>query len=308
MLSQTRAHNEIAIITRTRNRPKLLERAVDALLKLEFSADRLCWIVVNDGGDPLLVANQAQRLERSGWSTKLVHHAVAKGRPAAANAGLALVDAPFAILHDDDDWLAPNGLTALYEALQLSTESVAAVGNYIERIETSDSSRETGNRVVRPPSPITLLDVSARNRFPPICMLFRADAALKAGGFSENHLVLEDWMFHFQLLLVGPFVRVELPVGCYTLRPSATGDIANAVVSERIEHEECEARIRDEIIRQSISNGTVSIGTLMLAGQIANGIEKLEGRFVRIRALFERFLLGRHLWAALRRMANRPGP
>jgi glycosyltransferase involved in cell wall biosynthesis len=77
----------VAIITRTKNRPILLPRAIESVLSQSFKD----WIhvIVNDGGDPAeLEAVIEPHLPAYKGRLSIMHHAVSLGMEAASNAGI----------------------------------------------------------------------------------------------------------------------------------------------------------------------------------------------------------------------------
>ena len=90
------------VVTRTKNRPVLLRRAIESVLG-QTHAD---WIhaIVNDGGDPapvdLLAAEYAARYR---GRLKVIHHAKSMVMQNASNAALRATESEFATVHDDDN-------------------------------------------------------------------------------------------------------------------------------------------------------------------------------------------------------------
>jgi hypothetical protein len=115
---------------------------------------------------------------------------------------------------DADDWLAPDALARLVEALDAAPNVVAVGGAY--------AFADTG--VVRvPPSGDILHRLLVRNLFANGGhLLLRSAAVHAAGGFIPGIAYGEDWEFWIRIALQGPFaaVRGRAPVLFVRQHPS----------------------------------------------------------------------------------------
>src|SRR5690606_34179934 len=98
----------VAIITRTKNRPLLLQRAAESVASQTYP--NYVWTIVNDGGDEALVRKvvEASRVDRR--KIILVSNRDSLGMEAASNAGIANCRSDFIVIHDDDDSWEPTFL------------------------------------------------------------------------------------------------------------------------------------------------------------------------------------------------------
>lgn len=291
----------ISVVTRTRDRPVLLARAARGLLAQTAPPERLEWVLVNDGGAREAPETQASKLEAAGWRVKRLHHDTPVGRAAAANVGVRACRGEYVLLHDDDDWMEPSGLADLAAGLDAAPEAAAAIGNYIL---VTEGMRRGRMRTIReqgvyPPYPLTILQLAGRNRFPPIAAMYRRDAFEAVGGYPEDHDVLEDWVFHLRLAMSRDLTRVRSTVGRYSIRPDATGVLANSVVAEARRHEFADAKLRDEALRASIARGLVDEGMIFAAGTLYLNQERNESRFNVLRRAVDAVPGGRWLRARL---------
>src|SRR5579872_6127308 len=93
---------KVAVLTRTKNRPLLLRRALDSVLAQTFTE----WqhVIVNDGGDRGEVDALVEHVgKRYGDRVKVVHHERSQGMGAAGNAALRASTSEYVVFHDDDD-------------------------------------------------------------------------------------------------------------------------------------------------------------------------------------------------------------
>ena len=98
----------VAVITRTRNRPLLLRRALDSVRQQTFK--NFEWVVVNDGGEPDAVDAIAAEAEALGVHVRVIHLPASIGMEAASNEGIHAVDSQYVVIHDDDDSWEPSFL------------------------------------------------------------------------------------------------------------------------------------------------------------------------------------------------------
>ncbi|MEO1040301.1 MAG: glycosyltransferase family A protein [Pseudomonadota bacterium] len=292
----------ITVVTRTRNRAELLARAVDAMAAQTLDAARLGWVAVNDGGDPAPVEAQGARLKEAGWRVEIIHHDEAVGRSRAANIGVRRAPDGLVLLHDDDDWLAPDALSAFDASLAQMPDAVCAVGNYITVTETLNAGRWVTRKEAGqyPPYPLGVLDIAARNRFPPIAMVYRKTAFDTVGGYPEDLSVLEDWVFNLKLVALGHMRRVRQTTSYYSLRPGAEADAANSVIADNRLHEDEELRIRNDAIRKSIAAGSMDMGAVLAHGAVLRGQERIEARFALVRRAVDLIPGGKWLRKRLR--------
>lgn len=98
----------ISILIRTYNRPELLVRCLESVLKQQ-DAHRIELVIVNDGGESVEELVEPFRVHFYGC--KLINTPVNRGRAASANTALINASGQFVNLLDDDDTLEPNHLS-----------------------------------------------------------------------------------------------------------------------------------------------------------------------------------------------------
>ena len=101
----------VAVLVRTKDRPRFLRRALANIAEQTFTDYTVC--VINDGGDEsatraiLQASPLAHLLEGDAPRLKLLTTG-GGNMEAASNAGLAATDSEFVAIHDDDDLWAPE--------------------------------------------------------------------------------------------------------------------------------------------------------------------------------------------------------
>lgn len=214
-----RAGSKVSIITRTKDRPILLVRALYSVLAQTYEDWEL--IVVNDGGDrsevEALVGRFASALD---GRLHLIHHENSKGMEAASNAGLKLAQGDFVVIHDDDDAWYPDFLMESVNYLNdPSNKNYAAVVTnctvVFEKIEGNSVIETRRFEWERWKDYIEYKDLLSSNFFPPICLLIRKSVVDFLSGFNENMPVLGDWDFNLRLIQVGDIGTINKPLSYY---------------------------------------------------------------------------------------------
>jgi glycosyltransferase involved in cell wall biosynthesis len=265
----------VTIVTRTKNRPVFLARALDDIFGQTFQDFEL--VIVNDAGDPSDVdrlTSQRPEIERERITT--LHHSESVGMEGASNAGVKAGTGEFVVIHDDDDFWAPDFLarTVAYlddpahadeTGVMVRTEIVIEelVGDRIEPVR-----REIFWAGMRQ---ITLSDMLKINRAVPISFLYRRSVHEAVGFYNEDLPVVGDWEFHLRVLShsrVG-FLDGE-PLAFWSQRPESEGDDGNSIFAKAAEHAHYDALVRDEHLRDDVARnglGTVLYLTRVLAEQ-----------------------------------------
>ncbi len=100
----------VGIVTRTKNRPVLLKRAIESVLFQTYPTWTM--VIVNDGGDPApidaLVDHYAARAD---GRIRVIHNPRSLGMEGASAVGLAALESELLTVHDDDDSWSPEFLT-----------------------------------------------------------------------------------------------------------------------------------------------------------------------------------------------------
>lgn len=249
----SRSGTRVAIITRTKDRPRLLRRALESILAQSFSGWSL--VIVNDGGarsevDELLV----EYADRLAGRADVIHNVEGRGMEAASNQGIRASTGEFIAIHDDDDEWAPEFLAETVAHLDAHPEDGGVtVQTEIVFERLTDEGREVQDRVPLEPQmqAVTLVDLLHYNRFVPISFLFRRSAYDALGGFDESLPVVGDWEFHLRFVVahrIG-FVKGQ-PLAFWNQRREATGAEANSMIAGLADHHAFSLQVRDRLLRE----------------------------------------------------------
>lgn len=263
----------VAIITRTKNRPLLLKRALESVLNQSY--ENWLMVIVNDGGDPATVEQLLAHYEcRARGRVKIVHNERSLGMEAASNIGIRAISGnlTFLVIHDDDDSWAPEFLTIAVgelehaRALHPRIQGVITMANVvIERIK--------GNAVlverVEEYTPwlnsglISLNAMLSDNQFAPIQFLYLANAIEHTGFYREDLPVLGDWEFNIRFLMHYDIMIVPQVLAFYHHREQDQNSVyGNSIIAGRDRHEFFRQLLKNEWLRNDMNGGVASLGTL----------------------------------------------
>lgn len=250
----------VAILVRTKDRPRFLRRALANIAEQTFTDYTVC--VINDGGDEsatraiLQASPLAHLLE--GDAPRLTLLTTGGGNmEAASNAGLAATDSEFVAIHDDDDLWAPEFLERTVGALRASDALICST-RVVERYERETPEGEFEvyeERIFHDGLPGFGLQFLYRtNRAVPIGILYRRRLHELVGFYDESLPVVGDWEFNLRAAAVTEVLLVDEPLAYWSLRPQADGAEANSV-QRQAEHARFDASVRARAIRDDLQSG-----------------------------------------------------
>ncbi|MET4540474.1 glycosyltransferase involved in cell wall biosynthesis [Arthrobacter bambusae] len=272
----------VTIVTRTKNRPIFLARALDDVFAQTFQDFEL--VIVNDGGNPADVDHlTSQRTDGERERITTLHHAESVGMEAASNAGIKAGSGEFIVIHDDDDFWAPNFLERTVAYLDDSghgAESGVMVRTEIVIEELLEDRIEPIRREIfwADMQQITLADMLKINRAVPISFLYRRSLHDAVGYYNEDLPVVGDWEFHLRTLShsrVG-FIDGE-PLAFWSQRPESEGHEGNSIFAKAAEHARYDALVRDEHLRDGVAQGGLG-GMLYLTRVLAEQEELIRAQ------------------------------
>lgn len=260
----------IGIITRTKDRPALLKRALESVVHQSF--DDWIMVVVNDGGDPAAVDALVDIFSpRARGNIRVIHNPVSLGMEAASNRGIASIHTEYLAIHDDDDSWAPDFLAIAIAELELVKERFPQVAAVIT-MANSIYERMDGNTVrtesVEPYKPwikqgfLSFDSMLIENQFAPIQMLFSYDAASKIGFFREDLPVLGDWDFNVRLMANHDIYVIPQVLAFYHHRVADQGIYGNSIHAGRAKHAQYSQLLRNEWLRADLAAGEIGIGAM----------------------------------------------
>lgn len=266
----------VAIITRTKNRPVLLRRAIESVINQTYHDWFL--VIVNDGGDKepvdALVKEYSEPLK---GKHKTVHNKHSLGMEAASNKGVHAQDSTYVVIHDDDDAWHPTFLQRSVDYLENNTTYpnlggvVCTIEKVIERIEgdvVTELYRENCTDWIKA---LTLWNLCHQNCFPPISFLYKREVYDVIGGaYNEKLPVLGDWEFNLRFLEHFDIGHIPDVLAYYYHREANTnGQYANTVVDGVDKHTFYKDLLCNQLLREDLKQGKLGKGYLMnIAGNL----------------------------------------
>ena len=267
----------VAIITRTRNRNHLLQRAIKSVLQ-QTMGEWHHWIV-NDGGDaePIQSLLDENADVYSGRCSLLdLKHA---GMQAAANAAIAESDSEFVVIHDDDDawhpefleattaFLRTHGTGSKYQGVISRTERV------LEEQQADGSFRELERVPYVPLKTISLDRVGYENPFPPIAFVYRRSVLKQLKGYDIEWDLVADLDFNFRFLKMHDIGVVDRVLAYYHWREQSDNrDSMNSVTLQKSRHEQLLNRLKNHYLRDasSTADSTMALAYLVSSYAVEN--------------------------------------
>ena len=267
---------KVAIVTRTKNRPVLLRRALDSILAQTYR-DYVV-VVVNDAGDREPVDECVAAVAgRADGRIHIVHNDKSDGREAAMNTGLHNADSEYLVIHDDDDTWAPEFLATTVAHLDDTADGGVAVRTAVvyETVEGEKVSTLRQEALASDMTDVTLFEMIRRNYVPPISLLYRRSVHDEVGDYDVDLPVLADWDFNLRMLQrfeVG-FIDGE-PLAFWHHREDATGDLGNSVIAAAQDHTSFDRTIRNRYLRDQLRDNN-TLGSLLYLTELLDRNDKL---------------------------------
>ena len=258
----------IAIITRTKNRPIMLKRALySSILKQTYT--NFQWIIVNDGGEKKPIDNIIKEAKQMKIDVKVINNSQSLGMEAASNVGVKNSKSKYILIHDDDDTLEPDFVGKTIDFLENNSQyhgvvtHTTQVKEKIKKEKIKFISKKSYNYHL---SGIYLIDVLAYNPFVPISFVFKRNVFKKIGYFNETLPVIGDWDFHIRFLKEYDIGIITEPLANYHLRDTIKNKkniYGNTIISSNDLHAKYDTLLRNKYIREDLKKGELGIGILM---------------------------------------------
>ncbi|MCC2113568.1 MAG: glycosyltransferase [Hyphomicrobiales bacterium] len=270
----------VAIVTRTKDRPQLLERAIESVL----GQTHRNWVqvIVNDGGAAEPIDDLIGRtIDRYGDRILVIHNGRSLGMEAASNLGLRSTDSRLCVIHDDDDSWHPQFLEKTIAALaEEPSENCRGIVAWSERVveDLADGAivekrRASFNSWLHD---ISLWRMLHENCFPPISFLFERGVFDEIGYFDESLEVLGDWEFNLRFLQRFDIAVLHEHLAYYHHRTNAvSGALSNSVIGGDRLHKAQRTKLVNRLLRRDLEEGRIGLGTMI---SLANDLEILKMR------------------------------
>ena len=266
-----RQDGNVAVITRTNNRCKLLRRAIFSVA--EQTHEYYFHYIADDSADKQPVVDLIKSLPEA-IRVKVVLLPSAPqslGATRLANWAMSHVSTDFAIFLDDDDTWHADLLMRLLKVYR--TSSLPNLGGVVcqtMRVYESLSGEDFDTVRFECFNPelaqILITDLCQRNLFTVNAFLFRRDIWQELGGYDSELTVMQDWEFNIRFCS-----RYEIDVcpealSNWHIRENSESD---QTISAGGLHPKFRAYIRNKKLREDLAAGRIGIGQLMAEVMLA---------------------------------------
>jgi GT2 family glycosyltransferase len=272
----------VGIITRTKDRPVLLTRAIESVVNQSYNDWRM--VIVNDGGDPADVDRLVKHYASlSRGRISVIHNPESLGMEAASNKGVDTVQTQYLAIHDDDDTWAPEFLTVAVAELEEIRKALPTVAGVVtlanavfERIEGNvvhtdwtEPYRTSDKRGI-----VSLDGILTENQFAPIQFLFRYDAAREVGFFRPELPVLGDWDFNVRFMCRYDIFIIPQFLAFYHHRVADQTVYGNTIIADRSRHDLYATVLKNEWLRRDIHAHGTGVGAHVTVRQAIHDLQQ----------------------------------
>jgi len=284
-----KARTKLVVVTRTKNRPLLLERALQSIDKQTY--EDYHHVVLNDGGDKKVVEDLIKKHPNK--RRTVIHNSESVGLTKALNQAIRHTDSEYVFILDDDDTWASERLEVTIKHLDEtgSKGAVCVMDRVIEEIDGDKIRLISTDRWREDIHHISLYEQCLDNHMTNGCFAYRREVYEELNGYDEKLEVAEDWDFGLRFLLKYDvdFIRTKDALHFYHHRPKQGGDSGNSVFAGVEAHNDALNKIMNKYLRDDLDKGRFGLGYIINSlkyeqknnaahrGQIDKDIVRIEG-------------------------------
>ena len=285
---QTNPVATVDIITRTKDRPLLLERTLRSVVRQDFQDWNLMLI---NSGDP----EPVDRLLES-FGEKLdgrVTRIEAQGETSLGrllNLGAKTATGKYIVVLDDDDTWETRFLSRCVHAIEHPFhEAVKGIVTKTwviqETIEDGEIIEERAYGLDDDMRNLSIFRMAGMNRYSPNSFMYRRDVYEGIGYFDEDLPVLEDWEFNLRFIMAHEIQIIPEYLAIYHLRPNIREGVdSNTQFWAQNKHIYFETHLINHMLRKELAEGRVGLGFLM---SHSHALRDLSDKFRRLQKKLE---------------------
>lgn len=263
MAHPKRTAPKVAVITRTKNRNLLLERAL-ASVQSQTMRD-FVQVVINDGDDKKAVEKLVSKYPKD--NLLLIHCDEPMALTPKLNKGIKAIDSKYVAILDDDDTWAPDCLELAVKRLEETQAKgvVVIMDRVIEEIKNGKINFISSNRWMPDMEYVSLFMQCLDNYVATNCFIYERGAYDELGGYDEKLGVAEDWDFGLRFLQKYDveLLKTEKPLAFYHHRPQMTGEVGNSVFAGVEEHKYHLNMLANKYLREDLKKGVFGVGYII---------------------------------------------
>lgn len=252
---------KVAVITRTKDREAFLRRALQSVARQTFTDYQ--HVIVNDGGDKVIVDAAIQSLSAENKSKVVVfHRELSSNAPDTIfNESIDRVTSDYVAIHDDDDTWHPEFLQRTVELLDNGSKGVVVkTDKIIERVKGFDIQTLKTTEYMPDLRAVSLYRQCIDNQLTPIAFIYNRSAYEAAGKYDSSLPVVGDWEFGIRFLqkFDVEYLDPGFALANYHHREQS-GD--NSFASHN--HRKYITQVFNKYLRQELSEGKLGVGYIM---------------------------------------------
>lgn len=254
--------NKIAIITRTKDRPLFLKRAIDSVARQEFSD--YVHVIVNDGGNAedfnFLIASLPEHVKSK---IKSFHRTESSNAPDTIfNECIDRVKSDYVAILDDDDTWHEDFLLQTTKCLDSNKNiggTVVRTDKIIEKLDSEKIVPLKQERLFPNLQGISLYKQCIDNQLMTNSFVFRRDSYEAVGKYDETLPVVADWEFGIRFLLKYDveFIDPGYALAYYHHRKTKDNSFANH------SHRKYVTLVANRYLRKDLNNGHLGLGYIV---------------------------------------------
>jgi glycosyltransferase involved in cell wall biosynthesis len=251
---------KVAVITRTKDRPIFLRRAIQSVAAQTFND--YAHVILNDGGDKQAVEQLVhEQPENVQDNIKLFHRAEPSNAPDSIfNEAIDKVQSEYIAIHDDDDSWHPEFLERTLAVLDIGAKGVVVrTDNVFEDIEGTNIVQKKTTPYMSDLRAISLYRQCLDNQLTAVAFIYRRDAYEAVGKYDDSLPVVGDWEFGVRFLLSYDVEYLDpgFALAHYHRRTSADNSFALH------DHRTNITKVFNRYLRQELHSGKLGIGYIM---------------------------------------------
>lgn len=258
----------ISIITRTKDRPLFLERALKSIHEQTFTD--FVHVIINDAGDPKPVEELLEKYtDLTKGRVKVIYNTESHGMEAASNKAIKSVDSAYVAIHDDDDTWHPEFLEQTVRLLEDGAQGVVARADKVTE-EITEAGKSIRQIKVEPWMPdmrvVNLYRQCIDNQMTPITFIYRRSVLDEIGYYDEDLPVTGDWEFGIRFLQKYDveFLDPGYALAYYHHRKYVSGATSNNSFGNGTEkHRYYTNKVMNKYLRQELAEGRLGVGYIM---------------------------------------------
>lgn len=265
---------KVAVITRTKNRGLLLERAIKSVQNQTMKD--FVQVILNDGGDKKIVDDIVYKYkDLIAGRVLVIHNDKQTGHAPALNKAIRSIESEYIAVHDDDDTWDKDFLKLSTEyAEEMSAKGVVTVVDIVEEsIKDGVITRHKQGRGIEPvKGVVSLYDQCLVNYATPITFIYRRSVYDAIGGYSDDFEVAEDWDFTLRFLLKEDIYSLvtDNALSFYHHRITSTGEEQNSIFIDGGSRFDLHInKVANYHLRKELQEGKLGLGYLISSARSA---------------------------------------